>query len=65
MNNLSKPEPPNKSEGCFQCGQGKDRILLSITAGPVSIAVCEPCYTSQFDARFIRFHSQPFNTRSK
>lgn len=40
MENASRPIPPNLSEGCYACGEGKDQILESKLVGGISIALC-------------------------
>lgn len=40
LENVTRPLPPNQSEGCWACGGGKDRILKSLLIGGMSVAVC-------------------------
>lgn len=42
--NVSRPKPGDKSEGCHDCKQGQDEILTSITRYPLSVALCQKCY---------------------
>lgn len=57
MENTSKPRPPNLSEGCFNCGHGKDQILVSKLVNSANVALCRDCQLlSKMDSR-------PFNAR--
>jgi hypothetical protein len=40
MQNASHPTPPNKSEGCFICGEGLNEILSSKLVQGGSVALC-------------------------
>ncbi len=40
MLNTTRPTPPNLSEGCFICGEGKDQILTSKLVQGGSVALC-------------------------
>ena len=40
MENATRPEPPNKSEGCYVCGQGLREILTSKLVSGANVALC-------------------------
>ncbi len=58
MENTTRPQPPNLSEGCFDCGGGMNEILQSQTRGPVSVALCSQC-----QAKPKLESTKPFNSR--
>lgn len=61
MDNMTRPAPGDKSEGCFVCGGGKDQILTGRKGnGGVNIAVCSKCV----DLPQSQLPSQPFNLRA-
>lgn len=58
MENATRPIPPNQSEGCFNCGKGKNEILKSKLMRNASVALCVPCFElPQLPS------TQPFNAR--
>ena len=60
MENVTKPMPPYKSEGCFNCGQRKEETLFARTIRGLSVALCSWCWPKP-DTHIA---PQPFNARS-
>jgi len=60
MENISRPIAPNLSEGCFNCGGGKNEILQSKLNRGTSIALCSKCTALPTIP-----NTQPFNTRQQ
>ena len=60
MDNVTRPVPPDQSEGCFNCGRGKDEVLVSkkLPNQPLSIALCRGCVDKPVP------HTQPFESRA-
>lgn len=40
MENATRPQPPNKSEGCYVCGEGLKEVLTSRLVSGTSVALC-------------------------
>lgn len=59
MENVSHPIPPNLSEGCFNCGGGKNEILQSFLRNSASVALCGDCASKSQNL----IDTQPFNAR--
>jgi hypothetical protein len=61
MENVTRPTPPDQSEGCFSCGGGKDQILVSkkLPNQALSVALCRECIDKPVQ------HTQPFESRNR
>jgi hypothetical protein len=60
MENASRPTPPAISEGCFNCGSGKDKHLDSYLRNGTSIALCKKCASLPMND----LSRQPYNVRA-
>lgn len=58
MENITRPLPPNTSEGCFNCGEGKQEVLKSRVGRGASVALCKECFALPIT------NTQPFNVRT-
>ena len=59
MENATRPLPPDRSEGCFNCGSGKNAVLVSLLCNNASIALCLKCRLLPPN----QLHTQPFKSR--
>ena len=41
MDNMTRPLPPETSEGCYVCGEGLNEILTSRVVSGASVALCK------------------------
>lgn len=41
MENMTRPIPPDRSEGCYVCGEGRNEILQSKLVSGASVALCQ------------------------
>ncbi len=43
MDNATRPTPPNKSEGCYNCGAGLDETFNGVPLTFDGVLLCLPC----------------------
>lgn len=58
MDNTSRPKPGDRSEGCFNCGGGKNEVLASKLNKGASVALCSKCFDQPV------LHTQPYSVRA-
>lgn len=51
MENETRPTPPDLSEGCHNCGEGKNEILQSRTRVGALCSKCFPLPTAQLSTK--------------